>query len=121
MAIPSRKGRRYIYMASSHATVNTLAVTSLLSNAHMEALGFGQGQFVCNWPIDGYMVADWIAELEFSSDIINEDTKITIIWMNGKWVNIPANDNRFLITKHGVEHHDAPSLEVTMFERQKLK
>mmetsp|Transcript_20485 Transcript_20485/g.44461 ORF Transcript_20485/g.44461 Transcript_20485/m.44461 type:complete len:95 (-) Transcript_20485:68-352(-) len=64
-------------------------------------------QFVRTYPIGGYMVANWIAELEFNNEI--SSIKTLKLPSSGNWVDITGDDNIFVITEHGVEHPDVPS------------
>jgi len=53
-------------------------------------------------------VPDFIVELEFNSKILNDGTSMTVIWMNGQRVSVPAEDAGFTITAYGVMHEEAP-------------
>ena len=63
-------------------------------------------QFVCIHQKE--VVADIIVELEFQSRVFDEDTKVTVVWMNGKEADIDGKDKRFVFTKHGIDHPLAP-------------
>ena len=50
-----------------------------------------------------------IVKLELTSNIVDKNTRMTVKWMNGKEVNIDANDAGFEITiNKAISHPDAP-------------
>ena len=52
------------------------------------------------------LVGDFIVKMKLGSDTLDSETEMTVVWMNGKWLNggkgISATDSRFVITKQFV-------------------
>ena len=74
------------------------------------------------WPSCGYycclhhdVVADIIVEIVLGSKIMDDKSKMNVIWMNGKWLDEPidAGDVKFTITDCGISHPLAPLGEVS--------
>ena len=53
-----------------------------------------------------------IVKLKLTSNIVKKDTQMTVKWMNGKKVNIDANDAGFEITSSKAISHALAPLEL---------
>ena len=51
-----------------------------------------------------------IVNLKLASDVVDENTKMTVTWMNGKRVKIDARDERFKIASSGAITHPEAQL-----------